>query len=443
MDAVVHSPRVVLVHGTFARNAPWAAPGSPLCRSLRTRLGDTTSIERFQWSGENRHAARSAGAAALAATLEDALAEAPGQPLFVVGHSHGGTVITLALRDRPRLAAALAGVAFLSTPFIQLRRRPHAWALASMIAAMLFASIVAAIPVAQRVLQGFGWPGWAVGISGLVIYLGLGAALIAAIYDDAVTPEGQRTRLEVAIARLLADFEVRHLDPERTLILRANADEATAALAWVQALSRLLSDVVAVGLRWAQLILPWAAWRERQAQRERRGALYWVATLFAVAGFAALALLIIVGLLSLPADLVIWTAEMFGADLPGWLQREWPALARLHAAWAALMALFSDALIGLLRAVLVGFAALMLSCAVPLIAFGRAFGRWFFWTALFVEVSVEVAPPGRWTVHQLAPPDQTAQWASAGGASLTHSLSVEDPQAQAIVADWIDQLLRG
>jgi hypothetical protein len=70
--------KVVLVHGTFARGAPWTRPSSSgLCHQIRKRLGDETSFDAFEWSGDNRHAARLDAAIALAAHLEDLIAAYP------------------------------------------------------------------------------------------------------------------------------------------------------------------------------------------------------------------------------------------------------------------------------------------------------------------------------------------------------------------------------
>src|SRR5260370_35698224 len=49
---------VILVHGTFARGAPWARMNSAFVRNLRARLGDGFAITAFDWSGRNSHVAR-------------------------------------------------------------------------------------------------------------------------------------------------------------------------------------------------------------------------------------------------------------------------------------------------------------------------------------------------------------------------------------------------
>jgi pimeloyl-ACP methyl ester carboxylesterase len=443
---------VVLVHGTFARGAAWTQPSrSTLCRRLRDELGDDVTFDAFEWSGENTHRARVLGGKGLAAHLEDLIGYRRDRRIFVIGHSHGGTVITHALRHRPALARALDGVVFLSTPFIQLRRRPHALALASMIGMLLLLLLIAALSYTEDALYALQWPNWAVKLAGLAVYVVLGLGLVAAIYETRPAPADKRNaankkkkpdeelvaRLDVAIERLLAEFSVRNLDRHRTLIVRANADEASAALAWIQAFSRLVGDVVAALLRWVHLVLPWKAVQTVSREQARKGILYWSAWIAAAVGIGYLALLFAVGLLGWLADIVVWLVALFGADLSGWLQREWPALTAAHAQFNAARAAITATMIGLVKAIALGFAAVLALAALSLVAFNRAFGRWFIWTALFVEVSVEAAPPGRWTVHQLEPPDQTKDWESHSGASLAHSLSYEDARAQSIIACWI------
>jgi hypothetical protein len=52
---VIH---VILVHGSFARNASWTAPAAPLEVALRPLIGLTASSSVFEWSGRNSFKAR-------------------------------------------------------------------------------------------------------------------------------------------------------------------------------------------------------------------------------------------------------------------------------------------------------------------------------------------------------------------------------------------------
>jgi MFS family permease len=421
---------------------------------LTKELDAGVTFGAFEWSGDNSHSARLAAGQELALHLEDLLTESRNRPLFVIGHSHGGTVITHALRDRPALARALGGVVFLSTPFIQLRRRPHANALAAMIGAMLVLTVVAASDLAADAMYAMGWPRWAISLGGIAVLIAIGIGLIAGMYESApatqVTTARRKSkagddapgdklvsRLDRAIHRLLEEFSVRNLDRRRTLIIRANADEASAALAWVQAVSRLIGDVVAAMLRWVQLLVPWVAMETREHERGRRGLMYWVAGCAAAVGFTYLVFLLLSGLLALFVNALVGIISLFGTDLPHYLRHQWPTLALYSDHVLIGVAWINSALFNLVKYALLGFATVLGLAALPLAAFNRAFGRWFLWTALFVEVSVESAPPGRWMIHQLQAPDQTKEWHSARGAVLAHSLSYDDTRAQSIIARWI------
>jgi hypothetical protein len=61
---------VTLVHGTFARNAPWTQEGSLLRSTLTNKLGDDVTFRAFLWSGDNSFAARADAAKELRALLD-------------------------------------------------------------------------------------------------------------------------------------------------------------------------------------------------------------------------------------------------------------------------------------------------------------------------------------------------------------------------------------
>lgn len=120
------STTIFMIHGTFAPNAPWTQPGSLLRTSIElATLPSSVRFEQFCWSGSNFHSHRLRAASALFERLEAACATDPEAKLIVIGHSHGGTVISLMLSRHPEIASLLSGVVFLSTPFIVASRRPH------------------------------------------------------------------------------------------------------------------------------------------------------------------------------------------------------------------------------------------------------------------------------------------------------------------------------
>jgi RHS repeat-associated protein len=78
---------VIIIHGTWAKDADWTKPG-PFVNAVERTFNDTSYS--FTWSGENTKFARSAAALGLAWFIES-LPE--GEPIVIVAHSHGGNVV--------------------------------------------------------------------------------------------------------------------------------------------------------------------------------------------------------------------------------------------------------------------------------------------------------------------------------------------------------------
>lgn len=118
---------VTLVHGTFARAAPWTRDGSVLrseiSEALRA-LGREVVFDTFDWSGRNTHKARIKAGYQLAAHIRALRARHPQCPHFIVAHSHGGNVALFAHKHLDTDMHAL-GVATLGTPFIKATPAPH------------------------------------------------------------------------------------------------------------------------------------------------------------------------------------------------------------------------------------------------------------------------------------------------------------------------------
>jgi len=143
-----------LVHGTFARDAEWIQPDSPLARTVVSSLGDNVNVEPFTWTGNNSHTARESAGTELAKKIRDFSQNSPGVPQYIIAHSHGGNVAAYALSDS-EVSANIAGVACLGTPFIKARARDLAGSrhlMQSILVASLLMVLLLVIGIAQ---QGF------------------------------------------------------------------------------------------------------------------------------------------------------------------------------------------------------------------------------------------------------------------------------------------------
>lgn len=80
---------VVLVHGTFARDADWTLEDGPVTAEIRRRFPHARVVP-FNWSGANSPSARIKAGEELATVVKSI--GAAGQSVWIIGHSHGGNV---------------------------------------------------------------------------------------------------------------------------------------------------------------------------------------------------------------------------------------------------------------------------------------------------------------------------------------------------------------
>jgi pimeloyl-ACP methyl ester carboxylesterase len=113
---------ITLVHGTWARNAPWTDESSPLCQTLSAVLPGLKKFAPFPWSGRNSHQGRLDAGRDLERHVRQLIREYPSAKHYIIAHSHGGNVALYALRDED-LQRQIAGVVCLSTPFLSFGER--------------------------------------------------------------------------------------------------------------------------------------------------------------------------------------------------------------------------------------------------------------------------------------------------------------------------------
>ena len=138
---------VVTVHGTWARGAPWAKADLRLARAVVQWFagrGVTATVAPFQWSGRNSVAARRAAGATLADCLDTISSREPRTSLYVIAHSHGGSVFGYTAKLRPDIVDKVDGFIALATPWIGIEPCSYAMALRKMLIKLtLYAALAA------------------------------------------------------------------------------------------------------------------------------------------------------------------------------------------------------------------------------------------------------------------------------------------------------------
>jgi len=122
----------ITVHGTGdavadASEPKWWQPESEFSQKLKERAGKGARVEPFIWSGDNDEMDRRRAARRLLDHLKDQHAK---DDVTVVGHSHGGSVMILALRMAAAAKDSLPNIdrfVTIGAPFIKMRRKRNIW----------------------------------------------------------------------------------------------------------------------------------------------------------------------------------------------------------------------------------------------------------------------------------------------------------------------------
>jgi hypothetical protein len=375
---------VVLIHGTWGRGfflklltgepATWVTgKHRDFCR-LRNRL-EQLLVDRdvqyryFNWSGRNTTFARRSAAMRLASELE-ALAGATGGKLLLIGHSHGGTVACRALDALEQPTRDhIAGVVCLSTPFFHFFYRDVRGLLGRWVLALLSALAVIA-PIAI-IEAGLSAPARMAHVVAATVALMLGGGLLSA------------RRLRAQARRLAQKYTFHHLKSEETLLIRASGDEASLALITSQAV----------------------AWVSQASLR---------AVEKAARSMGCLVVLLALGVLALTGVVDLTIAD----DIPGLA----PRTSRL---------ITVALLVVMLPVLVVGIGASLLALLV--VALVPTLGTLGALLSPFLDVAVEAAPVGKWTVHYVKPP--------SSGLDLDHS-SYNNDEALDVLDNWLQPRLR-
>lgn len=139
-----HMAKIVTVHGTFAHieigsdgsssdaQKQWWQPGSTFEISLKNMVepdpaanepGSSVEFKPFVWSGDNSERERRKAGSRLLRDLQ--ALESRNEKYCIVGHSHGGSVISSALLEAASRGFELKGLQkwiTIGTPFVEMRR---------------------------------------------------------------------------------------------------------------------------------------------------------------------------------------------------------------------------------------------------------------------------------------------------------------------------------
>jgi hypothetical protein len=215
----------ILVHGTFARKAPWTTRGSPLRQQILSASKTAGVRVRFRplvWSGKNLLAHRRRASERLSRLIERGQKN---QRFILVGHSHGGSSIAYFLKRQKEMPSNVLGCIFLSTPFVALKARKDAVKIALAAYMVLLSAIFAITSVLHL-------PPWFFSVLSTIIIPMLGVQEVD--YS--------------ALERRISEEQTASLPSGNYLFLRSSGDEAAAGLSFAQFSTWISSKLLAMFL---------------------------------------------------------------------------------------------------------------------------------------------------------------------------------------------------
>ena len=406
---------VVLVHGTWARDAAWTRSDGLLGRALSESSKATIRTSALPWSGKNSEKDRWAATEALGKRLRSSDAGLKA----VIGHSHGGNIGAAAMHQPPHSDNDLGDRALitLNTPFIVPVRR---------------SSEVSLIFVVLLVLAVATWVN-----SGIDQHLGLAAqafspiislfivAVIAALALWGVPGAYALFRRRPAEAPWLGRLIARPETDRKTRVLCiATADDE--ALGWLQVVEILLNLPFLLLHRFAlPLVLI--------AMSVAHYVFEWDFTRYALADFIHIRRLIEAGDVSwLQAGASFWIRPPLGDDVDAVMVHQlsqgiWAEGGGLLVTWLSVVSVVGRfvqfwsvlAVAGLLGNYLLGA-----------VAFGTGLGYRSLIISFFVRMRISAVPVGFSNVEFVEIDPANSGW-------LRHSNAYNDEKVAAAVEHWL------
>jgi hypothetical protein len=370
----------LLIHGT--RLFPWwpRTRWKYFSKQLRRRFPEI-KIRYVQWSGGNSFDARSAAAARVIRCVRRhraAHGNLSNTKFMLFGHSHGGTVLALALLDDETSGSCIAAVT-VATPFIRLRLRPlldrAIYTLLISCALWMAVTVTALTYFYDASQSGVSFREWAevqsrTGIpqvdNVLHHWRSVGAVLVGCAFVYRLIKSG-RERVNTLVKA--SSLDELYATRPRMLIMRSPGDEATFGIGATQAAAWVIR-VVASPLE--KLAAMWLEAAPRQQEVTFREAVKIVGIIWGSVAAWMLSSVVFEG-----SGMVWWTFE-----LPAILVFVGLTL------WFASMAVY--------------FLLAAPSFVLTSLLLRLTFGRELLPFALFVEPTVDATPYGEWVVHQHA-----------------------------------------
>jgi hypothetical protein len=396
---------IVLIHGTFARDAEWVKSGSQLHKDIKKYIAKSPLVCSFTWSGRNCILHRELASAALREELAKSLERYPATPHILIGHSHGGNVAIQSVAGLP--SPESIKIVCLSTPFIyaiprSYSDRPHEKKPTAVDHGTLLMFVLVSIALLMGLRSDWALRIVTIGV-GLPTFF-LMRSMIKRYRDWSLKLSGPRVpRIELPSGSLL--------------FLRFLADEATFALITFQSIQYAL---VRIAKAQAQLI-------EKTGDILRYLAGKW-------SGFFSLFLMVAGGTLGI---LLLYLASLIsglvGARHP--VDADWLAPHNPHFVVVIIPVMLAPAIIFFLMLLTLFLMVLniVLYVLMPLVGV-KVFGWRLAASSVFNEITVESAPLGTWNLLTLFP--------LPGDVWLRHSMGYEDPKARQQVTTFIIESLK-
>ncbi len=423
-DVIFH-----LLHGTFASKAKWIEESSPFTQELKSRIDGTCKFSPLRWSGRNSFAARLQAKDKIARELQ--AYDASSEKRIVCAHSHGGSVLSYALRDHDALHAKVHGFVFLSTPFCLYRILPS-WrfilnvALSPISLLALYILIYGvSVPLyfaAFAVVERFGSANTAMAV-----------AVSLATFVQIVISILVLSRINRWKRRWMRKFHQKAAFVSRSLtctlrpgtnaiFIRSSGDEAAAALAvtqGVQWLVLILNSVLASIFSRVSYVLEFRRIRN------------WPAMLLGSAAVAVANGVAVAGVTSyvVPDPSYFVFVERIVANADDLFSRAWNEAILLKYSFAFMLG--AGVLLMLAVATVIAFLILTVVLLVFNWLLTLPFGRLPFLIGGVTQVAVETTPPGEWSVVHA-----TWEGEKPRGLFWRHSNPYLNKSVFAVIARW-------